>query len=65
MHCIDCDGPTHVYDSTKYQGLVYRKRKCKVCGRKFCTFEDVISSDDKNFKEAFRLRFINTHKKSK
>lgn len=54
MDCIDCGGKTKVTNSTKYQGLVYRTRKCLDCGKIFGTAEDVC--DAYRLKLAFRER---------
>lgn len=59
MRCLDCDGNTKVVDTTDYSGVVFRKRRCLVCGLKFNTMEDVVDSDDENLKEAFRIKWKN------
>lgn len=40
MNCISCNGHTDVYDSRLLEGNRFRrKRKCRLCGIRFSTFE--------------------------
>lgn len=40
MNCISCNGHTDVYDSRLLEGNQFRrKRKCRLCGVRFSTFE--------------------------
>ncbi len=40
MNCISCNGHTDVYDSRLLDGNRFRrKRKCRLCGVRFSTFE--------------------------
>lgn len=57
MICLDCDGKTHVVESVEFEGVMFRKRQCEKCGRKFMTLEDVIDWDDPVAKKAFCWRY--------
>lgn len=39
MDCPICGGGTSVADSRRKKGLVYRRRRCCVCGNRFSTYE--------------------------
>ena len=39
MHCKECGGKSIVIDSREIENEIFRKRKCKKCGRKFFTTE--------------------------
>lgn len=54
MDCIVCDGKTKVTNSTRYEGKVYRKRKCLVCGAIFDTSENYCGAYEASL--AFRER---------
>lgn len=56
MTCIDCNGKTRVRDSVEFEGVVFRKRICTECGKKFGTMEDIYDINSSVFKEAFRTK---------
>lgn len=50
MNCPKCGKETVVWDISKAPDELYRKRKCKVCGHKFCTIEYEVENDE-NFRK--------------
>lgn len=41
--CPVCAGPSKVFDTrTQNDGSILRKRKCKDCGKCFCTIESLL-----------------------
>lgn len=56
MTCIDCDGKTKTIDTRCYEGVVYRKHRCTLCGREFDTLEQPIitSREELQRRECFR-----------
>lgn len=58
MECIDCDGKTTVWQTVKFEGVVFRKHTCNDCGRSFFTMEDLIDEDDPNLKAAMHNLYV-------
>ena len=50
MTCPECGSESAVWDIAKAREELYRKRKCKVCGLKFCTIEYEVEYDE-NFRK--------------
>ena len=50
MNCPECGSESAVWDIAKAREELYRKRKCKVCGLKFCTIEYEVEYDE-NFRK--------------
>lgn len=51
MDCPKCEGKTSVVNGGRYIGLYLRERKCKECGHKFWTEEEL--SDDPQLVRSF------------
>lgn len=51
MKCPNCGNGVMVWDTARSEEEIYRKRKCKVCGHKFCTIEYEVDYDAKFKKE--------------
>ena len=49
MTCPECGSESAVWDIAKAREELYRKRKCKVCGLKFCTIEYEVEYDEFTF----------------
>lgn len=45
MECPKCESDTYVIDSRKFAGTTYRRRKCKECGHKFYTSEEILENE--------------------
>lgn len=50
MNCPECGNESIVWDIAKAPEELYRKRKCKACGLKFCTIEYEVGYDE-NFRK--------------
>ena len=50
MNCPECGNESTVWDIAKAPEELYRKRKCKACGLKFCTIEYEVGYDE-NFRK--------------
>ena len=50
MNCPKCGEVSKVWDIAKAPDELYRKRKCGVCGHKFCTIEYEVEYDE-NFRK--------------
>lgn len=58
MICTECGGDVMVTDSArKPDGEVYRRRKCKGCGRIFYTIEFEVEKDEKFLVEWYKYRY--------
>lgn len=53
MNCPECGSESAVWDIAKAREELYRKRKCKVCGLKFCTIEYEVE-----YNENFRKEWV-------
>lgn len=63
MNCDKCLGKTTVIETTSTEDFItYRRRKCKVCGRVFCTKE--IECSDFDAADAFYDRHKRRKEKS-
>lgn len=56
MKCSYCDGKINVVDTTEYNGMVFRKRKCSECGATMTTREYEVPSDHSVVVKAFGMK---------
>lgn len=57
MDCPSCDAKTTVFETAKYEGDVYRKRRCLTCDYQFVTRETRTTDTEKMF-DAFYQRGV-------